>query len=235
MRVQLGITLDGRTAALDTNTPSVTLLLADPGQGKTTLVRYLARWWLARSDMHVTVVAHRPHEWADLAAWPGLTLRDSQDAPVCAGSPPSTRGRTAQYPRQLTILDGVDAPGLGRLPGVLGARELVVATAVNSWLAADVAEATRADTSVYRWGLLPFRASRQHAGERALVDQSLDPWQGRLDWGAKTQPLWAHRRGPRDFPCHAWAHLQQSAAAGQASAAPSPLTSPVRSQRRMRR
>jgi hypothetical protein len=203
MHVKLGTTLDGQTAHLDTSTPSLTLLLADPGNGKTTLARYLTRWWLARSDTTVTVYALRPHEWTDLAEHDALHLRSLEDGMSPAHSPGSGLPGPGS-PTHLTVLDGVDTPGLGPILGLPDPRDLVIATAVSAWLGADLVEATH-QAPVLRWGLLPASATEDHV--RATTEPThtnTDPRQSRLDWGAETLPLWPTRRGPRDHPCHRW-------------------------------
>jgi hypothetical protein len=210
MHVQLGTTLDGDPVHLDTSRPSVTLLLADPGHGKTTLVRFLTRWWLARGETTVTVHARRPDEWADLSEERRLALRDLEDA--VDSDPP----QESSHPTHLTLIDGVDAPGLGRIPGAPQPNQLVIATATSDWLGAHLAAAAPSRCLVHRWGLLPLTSPSERGPSPELASWA-DHWQGRLDWGPHTRPIWPRRRGPRDFPCHRWVSATAAAAGPAAS------------------
>ena len=74
--MRLGRSLEGEIIRIDTTRPQTTLLLGDPGIGKTTLCRYVVRWWLARTAEHVVVSAARRAEWADLSECSRLSLHD---------------------------------------------------------------------------------------------------------------------------------------------------------------
>ncbi len=67
MDVRIGTTPDGLAAGFDTSSGDSLLLVGDYGRGKTTVARYLTRWWLANTSRHVHVYAHNPGEWADLS------------------------------------------------------------------------------------------------------------------------------------------------------------------------
>lgn len=206
MQVRLGTTLDGQVVRLDISAPSLTMLLADAGQGKTTLARHLTRWWLARTRTTVTVHARRPCEWSDFSGLPAVRLLDLEEDMSFSTVEPDNEaaGRTPARPFHLTVIDGVDSPGLSRLPGLPPPGDLAIVTAASDWLGASVAEAAGRPGHVYRWGLLPLHVVGGHDSATSPTG-TVDPLQYRLDWGSQTQPLLPCRLGPRDYPRHRWA------------------------------
>jgi hypothetical protein len=206
MHVRLGTTLDGSIARLDTNTPSLTMLLADAGDGKTTLARYLTRWWLARTGTTVTVHARRPREWTDLSHLAHLQLLDLEGNPLFPTVDRADEKRTSpppSRPSHLTVVDGIDSPGLARFPTLPRPEDLTIITATSDWFGSHAAQRV-GPALVHRWGLLPRRAATEGpAGARS--HGTFDPLQHRLDWGSETQPLLPCHLGPHDYPSHRWA------------------------------
>lgn len=185
--MRLGRTLDGEVAWIDTASPQAILLLGDPGMGKTTLCRYLVRWWLARTDEHVVVSSDRRAEWADLSECSRLSLRDlaARSTPTCLH---------ADQGAGLSVFDGVRNADRELLRLVSGREAMVVVTALSAWESDPT-------TGVERWGLA--LQSYSHAAANA-GPSLLDPTQARLDWGAGTRALMPDIRGAADFPLHRW-------------------------------
>lgn len=93
------------------------ILLGDPASGKTTIARFLARWWLADTRRHGHVFSAAPGEWIDFRGRLGLRTPGS----FCAAE------------RCLAVIEGSGgAPaGLGKRLASAGATLLVTASAMD--------------------------------------------------------------------------------------------------------
>lgn len=184
MDVRIGTTLDGKAAGFDTNSSRPPLLLVgDVGRGKTTIARFLTRWWLANTTRHAHVYAQTPSEWADLDC--DAVHPDVLEDPV---------GRDCLPGSCLVVVDDldlIDDEHLALLP--MGtARVILTSHGGNSLIGR-----TLLDGPVSCVGLV--RADHPDVVEAAALDG-----QGRLDWPSDTVAVIPDPRGPMDFPCHRW-------------------------------
>jgi hypothetical protein len=183
MDVRIGTTLDGRAVGFDTTSPRPLLLVGDVGRGKTTLARYLLRWWLANTVRHAHVFAQTPSEWADLRC--GAEHPDSLEEPVGRGCPPGSC---------LVVVDDLHLTSdkqLALLP--LGSARTILTSHGGSNLAGR---------SLFESGVTCLGLVRREPSDPA--DAAVLDGQGRLDWPPRAVPVVTDQRGPRDFPCHRW-------------------------------
>ena len=193
MDVRIGTTLDGRAAGFDTRSGRALLLVGDYGRGKTTVARYLTRWWLANTHRHVHVFAHNPGEWADLTGNP-----DHLEFPH------DSIGKDCRPGTCLVVVDGADCAGQDRLELL----PLGTAVILTSYGVVDYQAPSPLDRDLTCLGLV--RADHAGHADTAVLDG-----QGRLDWPIDTVAVIPDPRGPIDFPCHRW----QAAAGGARLAA----------------
>lgn len=186
MEVRIGTTLDGRVAGFDTSGSRPLLLVGDVGRGKTTIARYLTRWWLANTSRHAHVYTDAPSEWADLGSEPDHPAHPGQlDQPVGGDCTPGTC---------LVVVDSmdlVDDNRLGFLPWASGR------TILTTYGGSGLVGRPLLGADIECMGLV--RPDPTDAAEIAVMDG-----QGRLDWPVDTVAVIVDQRGPIDFPCHRW-------------------------------
>lgn len=183
MDVRIGTTLDGQAAGFDTSSTRPLLLVGDVGRGKTTIARYLARWWLANTARHAHVYARSTSEWAD--------LRCERQHPDFLKQP---IGRDCRAGTCLVVVDDLDLTSEDRLALLPSgaARTILTSYGGNS-----LASRTIFATGVTCLGLV--RPDPADPTEAAVLEG-----QGRLDWPMGTVAVVPDERGPMDFPCHRW-------------------------------
>lgn len=181
MDVRFGSTLDGRAVGFDTSSTRPLLLLGDAGRGKTTLARYLTRWWLADTTRHAHIASPAISEWSDLCC---VHLdRCLSGGPTGTSCPPGTC---------LVVVDNLDRLDEVRLSRAPTAR-LIVTT--QGYIDNDAHLLLSSIATCL--GLV--RAESSDPTEAALLDG-----QGRLDWPAETDTVIPDPRASLDFPCHRW-------------------------------
>jgi hypothetical protein len=194
VQIRIGRALDGSVVSVDTASIQLLTVVADPGNGKTTLARYLARWWCADPARTAGAFAEHPHQYGDLP----IQVQVLTDA----GMVPS-----ATSPHKLTIIDGADRLEEATLRRLSDAPGLTIFTSYG--------EAARAVESHAQLCLGLLRRDAEPGGlphqARGLAH---DAFQGRLDWPYAVVPVLPDTLGARDVPVHRWDPL--SAAHGRA-------------------
>lgn len=195
MDVRIGITGAGEAVRFNTSAGPPLLLIGDFGRGKTTIARYLTRWWLANTRRHAHVYAETPSEWADLRCIPARP--GELEAPNAAGCRPETC---------LVVVDDIDLVDDDRLVPVVagGSRVVLTGHGGNRLIGRPVLERSLACLGLVRTDY-QARVSGEVAtcGRDALETAALSG-QGRLDWPSGTIAVIPDQRGPQDFPCHRW-------------------------------
>lgn len=188
MELRIGTTLDGRPVEFDTTSTRPLLLVGDPGLGKTTLARFITRWWLAETTHHAHVLTYRPEEWADLRCHLGDGSASDPAIADCA-------------PGCLVVIDCIDPPPTRTAAAQRRSRSVPsVITSEGghlSWMEQDRFQAL---------GLLPRRPV-------TVDERAIRAGQQRLDWPTHTVAIVPDQRGPADFPCHRWRTLAAVAGA----------------------
>ena len=183
MEVPIGITVEGKLAGFDTASPRPLLLVGDVGRGKTTIARYLTRWWLANTVRHAHVFAQARSEWADLPC--ERHHSDFLARPVGRDCCPGTC---------LVVVDDLDqstADRLGLLP--VGVTSMILTFHGGN----NLPGRRLFDSNPTCLGLV--RSEPTDAAEAAVLDG-----QGRLDWPMGTVAVVPDQRGQIDLPCHRW-------------------------------
>lgn len=182
MDVRIGTTSEGKPAGFDTHSLRPLLLVGDVGRGKTTIARYLTRWWIADTSRHAHVFARAPREWVDLPIEPGHpNLRQH------------ARGGHCRPTTCLVVVDDLDVVDDERLNRMHGAPSRMILTGYGDCTTGRPLLA--AGTQCL--GLV--RPLHPNAVDIAVMNG-----QGRLDWPTDILPVIPDPRGPMDFPCHRW-------------------------------
>jgi hypothetical protein len=182
MDVRIGTALNGEAVGLDTSSTRPLLLVGDAGRGKTTIARYLARWWLANTARHAHLLASSPSEWADLRC-ESLALDDIEEQTDLNCDTGSC----------LVVVDDLDLVTNGLTSLQLKSRRAILTSRCGYGLDVE----TVLTSAVTCLGLV--RQSRVDLADAAVLDG-----QTRLDWPAGTVPVLPDPRGQMDFPQHRW-------------------------------
>lgn len=200
MKVRIGITLDGLPAEYDTALNRPLLLLGDAGRGKTTMTRFVMRWWLADTNRHGLVVTDRPGEWADLH---------------CECAAPAEVDKIAESPFSrcfLTVVDiGIDSPNSSDAMRISAGMSNVVVTSYGETLTGPPV--------TFEVDPLCIGLARPISSSATALESSVLSGQCRLDWPPETVVVVADDRGPQDFPFHRWRQAPTTAPASDAARA----------------
>lgn len=196
MDVRIGINGAGEAVSFDTTSAGPPLLLVgDIGRGKTTIARYLTRWWLASTRRHAHVYAETPSEWADLSC---TTAHPSElEAPTADGCRPETC---------LVVVDDIDMVDDDRLVPVLsgGFRVVLTGHGGNRLIGRTFLERSPACLGLVRADYRARTSGQVASYERVALETAALSGQGRLDWPSGTIAVIPDQRGTQDFPSHRW-------------------------------
>lgn len=184
MEARIGRTLDGQVARFDTSSTASLLLVGD---GKTTIARYLARWWLANTTRHAHAYSHVPSEWADLRCERALVE-----------ALPSRQG--CSIDGCMVVIDDIDQctdEQVAALP--LGIAPVIMTSHGGNNLMdlVDLMDKALPAGNLTCLGLV-------RAGSKDPFDAAVLDGQGRLDWPLDIVPVVPDQRAPLDLPCHRW-------------------------------
>ncbi len=200
MKVSIGHGMDGSPVHVQTTTDRVVVLLSDPGQGKTTLARYLTRWWIADPRRTARIFATRPHEYTDL-----MTVRSVVVLPLVDVD----RALVAPSSRELTVIDTVDTVPVPTARLVahrqVRADDLTIVTSSG-----HVARELEPD-GCRRLGLVTRPPGGRPLTAAPRRSDGWDGLQGRLDWPSDVEAVVPDIRGARDLPVHRWQVIDRAA------------------------
>lgn len=180
MEIRLGRTLGDDAVSIELSSTATVLLVGDTDRGKTTLARYLARWWIAAAPRHLHLIADSPDEWADMPTHPPLSTAPSHDEEPCgAGLCMLVVDDADRIPA--TVLDELNLEDL----------TAIITTSSAPGLPRHLGEGALA-MGLLRGPLLE------------PTDLGVFHGDARLDWPSDTVVIIPDQRGPHDFPCHRW-------------------------------
>ena len=202
MEVRIGTTIDGEHVWFDTTTGRALLLVGDAGRGKTTIARYLTRWWLADTCRHAHVYTNAPSEWSDLCS--STQRLDDLDQHLNHNPEHHPEHHPDHHldqhsdhdcpsPRCLVVVDDADQLDQRHLLSLMRRHKTILTAHTGS----DLIGYPLLEDDLDCVGLV--RGDDADPVEAAVLNG-----QGRFDWPSGTIAVVADRRGSTDLPRHRW-------------------------------